>query len=652
MNRIIPSLSRRRFLLGATAMGLHPFTLHAASDQVHLRLIETTDVHVHLLAYDYYADQPVDTVGLARTASLIEQVRAEAGGGEGTLLLDAGDFLQGSPLGDYAVRAAPRDAPHPVMAAMNALGYDAAAIGNHEFNYGLDFLTHALAGARFPVLCANVLRGTIPAAPPLFTPYILLDRHLRDGAGQTHILRVGVIGFVPPQIMRWDHHHLTGKVMAIDILAAAERYLPEMRERGADLIIALAHTGIGSARAHAGMENAAVPLARMPLIDGALLGHSHRVFPGPDYRGFRAVDIDAGTVSGTPAVMAGFWGSHMGLIDLLLGRDGGRWRILASESVARPIATAQRPSRALVPSAPSVRRAVHKAHTGALAYLRRPVGTSQAPLHSYFALVAPSTAVALINQAQAWSVRTHLAGTAWQDWPVLSAAAPFRVGYGGPENYTDIPAGAITMRNLADLYRYPNTVQALDINGAVLRAWLERSASMFARLIPRETEQTLIDPRFRAYNFDVISGVRYQIDLSKPARYHPRGGLVNKTARRDTAHRIVDLRFADRPVTNEDRFVLATNSFRASGGGRFPVGDHRVILRTPETNRRAIERYVQAHQGIMATHHDTWSLRAMPGTSAVFTTGPGAARYAARSGLALTELGLNRAGYLRYRLDL
>ncbi|MGI9500684.1 MAG: metallophosphoesterase, partial [Geminicoccaceae bacterium] len=260
---IDPYLSRRLFLAStastcALAM-LHPFSARANADKAHLRLMETTDLHVHVYPYDYYADKPIDTVGLARTASIIEAIRAEA---TNTLLVDNGDFLQGNPMGDYIAyeRGMREGDVHPMISAMNTVDFAVSTVGNHEFNYGLDFLMKTVAGAGFPVVCANVAKGSLAAGPRdddlLFEPYVILDKTVLDGAGKEHPIRIGVIGFVPPQIMTWDRRHLEGSVDTRDIVQTARAWVPEIREAGADIVIALSHSGIGSARHSDRMENA------------------------------------------------------------------------------------------------------------------------------------------------------------------------------------------------------------------------------------------------------------------------------------------------------------------------------------------------------------------------------------------------------------
>ncbi|MCV2867636.1 bifunctional 2',3'-cyclic-nucleotide 2'-phosphodiesterase/3'-nucleotidase [Defluviimonas sp. WL0002] len=652
------ALTRRGFLAGTAAgtslIALHPFSARAATNQAHLRIMETTDLHVHVFPYDYYSDRPVDTAGLARTAAIIETIRAEAAN---SLLIDNGDFLQGNPMGDYiAYERGMKDGDlHPVIAAMNVLNFDASTLGNHEFNYGLDFLLKSVAGAAFPVVSANVSKrlGASPREDvTLLRPYVILDRVVTDGAGRDHPIRVGVIGFVPPQIMSWDRRHLEGNVSTRDIVATAEAWVPQMREDGCDIVIALNHSGIGGAERVEGMENAAVPLARVEGIDAILTGHSHLVFPSPSFEGFAGVDATAGTISGKPGVMAGFWGSHLGLIDLLLERDGNSWRVVSFTSEARPIFQRgeDRKITPLVDSVETVLASVQTDHDQTLDYIRRAVGRTTAPLHSYFALVADDPSVQVVSIAQTWYIAEMMKGTPHEGLPILSAAAPFKAGgRGGPDYYTDVPAGDVAIKNVADLYLYPNTIRAVRVTGAEVKNWLERSAGLFNQIMPGVPDQPLINPDFPSYNFDVIDGVHYEIDLSQPSKYGPKGEDLNPSA-----SRIVNLTHKGQPVDPTAEFIVATNNYRASGGGDFPgaKGDT-IVFEGPDTNRDIIVRYILEKGTIDPSVDANWRFAAMPGTSVLFDTGPRAAAHLADvKGLSIEPAGDGPDGFARFRITL
>ncbi len=648
-------LSRRGFIAGSSAMiALHPFSVKAQAGQAHLRIMETTDIHVHVYPYDYYADAEIDTVGLARTASLIGDIRAEA---TNSVLFDNGDFLQGNPLGDYIAyeRGMPEGATHPVVTAMNTLGFDASTLGNHEFNYGLDFLMNSVSGAAFPVVSANVVTtmGTIPTEDEtLVPPYVILERTLTDGAGETRPIRIGVIGFAPPQIMNWDRKHLEGKVEARDIVNAATAWVPRLRAEGADIVVALCHSGIGAAAHTEGMENAAIPLAGVEGIDVILTGHSHLVFPGPDYADTEGVDAEAGLINGKPAVMAGFWGSHMGLIDLMLEHDGEGWSVAGAQVEARPIYARgeDRSITALVDSDAEVLDSIAQEHQETLDYVRRAVGKSDAPLHSYFALVADDPSVQIVSNAQTWYIEQMMQGTENEGLPILSAAAPFKAGgRGGPEYFTDVPAGDVAIRNVADLYLYPNTVRAVKVTGAQVKDWLERSAGMFNQIEPGKQGQVLLNDDFPSYNFDVIDGVSYKIDLSQPMKFDRDGNVINP----DT-NRITDLQFQGQPIDPAQQFIIATNNYRAGGGGSFPGADgSTTVFEGPDTNRDVIVRYIVDKGTVSPSADANWSFLPMDGTTVLFDTGPKAAGYIdSIKGVEIAPAGDGPEGFARFEIRL
>lgn len=631
----------------------HPFSASAVEGQVHLRIMQTTDLHAQIFPYDYYNDQPAAGLGLAHTAGLIAAVRATS---VNTLLLDNGDLLQGSALGDriaYDRGLKPGDL-HPVIAAMNVTGYDAATLGNHEFNYGLTFLTSALARSKFPFVSANALvkKGANARKDKrLLPPYVLLDRKMRDCAGKLHPIRIGVLGLLPPQIVTWDETLLRGVIQSRDMVETAAALIPEMKEAGADIIIALAHTGIGEPQHYDGMENAGRPLARLPGIDALITGHTHMLFPSQQFANVAGIDITRGTVDGTPTVMAGFWGSHLGVIDLKLRRDAGVWHVLEGESQLLPVTQleADGTRRPLVKPVPQVLKAAQKQHDATLEYMRFPIGETLQPLHSYFALVKSCTSVQIICRAQRRYIAEKLAKTEHAGLPLLSAAAPFKVGgWAGPDHYTDIPAGPMYQRSVADLYCFPNTICALRLCGADLVEWLERSAAAFHQVVPGKQDQALLNDDFPSYNFDVILGLTYEIDPTQPARYSASGALLNPKA-----HRIRHLCYQGKPIDLAAEFIVATNNYRASTHAAFN-GTHtaRMVFEASVTIRNVLLNEISRASPLAIDCEATWSLTPMPGTSFVFESSPKAARFLpALKEQTILYLGETPAGFGRYRLQ-
>ncbi|MDH6268607.1 2',3'-cyclic-nucleotide 2'-phosphodiesterase/3'-nucleotidase [Rhizobium sp. SG_E_25_P2] len=640
---------------GTTLIMLHPFAARAAANQAHLRLMETTDIHVALYPYDYYADGPDDKQGLARTASIIDTIRAEAGN---SMLIDNGDFLQGNPLGDYIAyeRGMQNGEIHPVVKAMNLLGYDCGTLGNHEFNYGLDYMFNVVRGATFPYVCANLTKGQL-ASDPLkdelfFPPYKIVEKNIKDGAGKDAVIKIGFIGFVPPQIMVWDSKNLEGKANTRDIVEAARAWVPRIKEDGADIVVALSHSGIDATGQKERMENASLYLAGVEGVDAIFTGHQHLVFPGPKtWDGMAGVDPVKGALQGKPAVMGGFWGSHLGLIDLLIEQDGGRWKIVDFTCEARPIYHREdKKVVADVKDKPEIIAAVKPEHEATLAYVRRPVGKTSAPLFSYFALVADDPSVQIVNNAQTWYVADLFKDGEFKDLPLLSAAAPFKSGgRGGPDYYTNVATGDIAIKNVADLYLYPNTLRVVAITGAEVKNWLEMSAGIFNRVEPGARDVDLINPDFPSYNFDVIDGVTYEIDLSQPAKYDKDGNLVQAEA-----SRIRNLSFAGKPIDPTQKFAVATNNYRAGGGGNFPdIKDDKVILAAPDTNRDVLVRYIMREGTINPTADGNWRFTPVAGATAIFETGPKARDFLTSiKDVKIQDAGDGKDGYAKFRLVL
>jgi 2',3'-cyclic-nucleotide 2'-phosphodiesterase (5'-nucleotidase family) len=480
-----------------------------AATEGRLVLMGTTDLHGWVLPYDYYTGQRTDN-GLAVLVPLIDSVRAA--NPERTVLVESGDLLQGNPM-DFVYRRLAEGEVHPLIRAMNLVGYDAAAIGNHEFNYGIPHLDRATADARFPVISANVFRaGTREHA---YRPYTIVERTV---GGRT--VRIGIIGVTPPGVMIWDRDNVQGKLDFHDIVGSVRPVVAEVRERGADIVLVAAHSGLegssyDTAATGVPTENASSAMAReIPGIDVIFMGHTHR-------------EVADTTINGVLVQQAKNWGTSLAVAELDLRWDAGRWTIgLKHGRILRP---------APGTSAPRIEAAMADAHERTRAYVAQVIGTSQDEWTSALARTRDTPILDLINEVQ-----TRVTGAE------LSAASAFSLT-------ARIPRGPVTVADVAGLYVYDNTLKAVRISGAQLRAYLEKSAEYYLPC-PASACETLTNPSVPGYNYDVVSGVDYALDLTKPV-----------------GQRLVKLERNGRPVAPADSFTIALNNYRASGSGGFSM---------------------------------------------------------------------------------
>jgi 2',3'-cyclic-nucleotide 2'-phosphodiesterase/3'-nucleotidase len=630
-------------------------------------LLETTDLHSNVVGYDYYKLAPDSSLGLDRTATLIAQARAQY---PNNLLFDNGDTIQGTALADWQALAQPVrcDQVLGIYKVMNGLKYDGGGIGNHEFNYGLPFLGQvtgsrfdvagvarrktACAGPAFPQVLANIY--SVKTHQPLFAPYRIIEKTINalsaDGQPVSATIKVGIIGFTPPTILSWDKRNLEGKVYAEGLRETAQKFIPEMRAKGADIVVAISHGGLDDSPYAPSMENGNWYLAQVPGIDAMLLGHSHQTFPdaGSTVAQFNLPGVDKvrGTVHGVPTVMANLWGKHLGVIGLHLRRDGQRWVVDKEQTTveARGIARAD---KSLVAADPGVLATIAQEHAATIAYVKTPVGKTDFRLSSYFSDVGDSSALEVVNQAQtayaARYIKTNLPKLA--GLPLLSMTAAFKSGFAGPADYTDVAPGSLALNNAADLYLYPNALYVVKISGADLKGWLETAAKRFNTIDPAKTApQELINPNHPSFNFDTVTSpdFSYRIDVTKPV-----------------GQRIVAMAWRGKAVDPAQVFLVATNNYRASGGGNFPGLDGgKTVLASPDTNRDVLIAYVRATRTLTRAANGaarSWQFAQVKTTGpVVFHSAPGKLALAREAGIDnVSELQADDGkGFAVYAVDL
>jgi len=642
-----------------------------AGSTAELAVLETTDLHSNVVGYDYFKLAPEPSLGLDRTASLIAQARRDF---PNTLLFDNGDTVQGNALGDYQATVDPLRCGKllGIYKAMKKIGYDGIGIGNHDFNFGLAYLGQVTgrrfevagvkprrcAGPGFPVVLANVY--STKTRKPLFEPYRILTKRIHavdaDGKPVEASVKVGIIGFTPPAILNWDRRWLAGKVYTEGLVETAKRYLPEMRAKGAELVVAISHGGVDDSPYSPTMENGNYYLAQRSGefggIDALLLGHSHQLFPNPasTVAQFNLPQVDKvkGRVFGVPTVMANLWGKNLGVVRLQLRHDGKHWRVQDDRTVVESRST-QQPDKSFVTPDPEVMALVREEHEATIRYVRTPIGSADFRMSTYFADVGDVSAIQVVNQAQADYLRRYVAANLPQyaGLPLLSVSAAFKSGAAGAADYTDVAAGDLALNNAADLYLYPNALALVKVDGAGLKAWLEKAATRFNTIDPNKTEpQELINTGFAGYNFDMVTAkeLSYEIDVTQPP-----------------GSRIGALQLRGAPLEAGQEFLVATNNYRASGGGNFPGLDgSKTVLAAPDASRDVLIAYIKAVRHLARAANGSqrsWRFaRVQTKGPVVFHSAPGKLALARAAGLdnvsVLREDDGQGKGFALYAVDL
>ncbi|MET8952714.1 bifunctional metallophosphatase/5'-nucleotidase [Streptomyces sp. NPDC004393] len=506
-------------------------------------ILGTTDLHSHVFDWDYYkdaaySDKAGNSVGVGRVATLIKQQR-EAKGEDRVLLVDAGDIIQGTSLAYYYARVDPitgtdgKHGPrHPMAVAMNHMRYDAAALGNHEFNYGIDTLRKFESQCHFPLLGANALDAK--TLRPAFQPYTV-KRICVPGAPD---IKVGILGLTNPGIALWDKDNVSGKMVFPGLVEQAKKYVPRLRALGCDIVFLTDHSGLDGSSSYGSelpyVENASNLVAeQVPGIDAILVGHTH-------------VEVPSYTVkneqTGEDVLLSEpyCWGMRLTVFDFEVELHHGQWRVTDKK--------AQTLNPNGVEEDPEITRLLKADHDLVVKYVNTPVGTCTQDLSAAESCWKDVPIMDFIHQVQMATVATGLS-TADAALPLISVAAPF-------SRTADIPAGNVTIKDIAGLYIYDNTLYGKKLTGAQLKDYLEYGAKYYHQ-VPAGTKvdtATLTNANsFWDYMYDTAAGVDYDIDIAQPE-----------------GSRIKNLSYKGAPVADDQVFVVAVNNYRANGGSGYP----------------------------------------------------------------------------------
>lgn len=593
---------------------------------IDFKVLAISDLHANLMNYDYYTGATTSDSGLVKTATLIKEQKKLANKSEkkevdNVLLVDNGDTIQGTPLAHlYAVKNPVKEGQkYPVYEALESLGFDMTTIGNHEVNYGMDFINQIVkANSSMGTVCANVRYSD--SGKLAFDPYKIIEETVVDSNGKERTLKIGVTGVVPTQILNWDKVILNDEIVVDEMDESVKKYTDIMKnEENADIVVVLAHTGYGDETTDAtGAENAGYAISMIEGVDVVVGGHVHRS---------AKYNVEQKNGDKVQYVQPLNNGKELGVVDLKINviedNDGK-----VSYEIDDNKTTINNLSAKNVENDKATEELVKEYHEATDAYVNEKSGEITKDLNSFFTLVADDPSLQIVSDAQKDYVEKLIANndpvlSKYADLPILSAAAPFKAG-SSAGNYVDIKAGGLAIRDLSNLYKFDNTVSVIKLSGSDVKEWLEFCANMFNTIDPNSTEeQDLINRDFPTFNFDVLDGVEYEVDVTQAPKYNKNGEVINPDS-----SRIYNLTYNGQPLDLEQEFLIATNNYRA-GGNSFPwQGRQEIVYNSTDESRDVLKQYIEAAGKLEPSVDNNWKFKGInTNAKIVFTSHENGANY-------------------------
>lgn len=593
---------------------------------VDFSIMAISDLHANLMNYDYYTGGTTNNSGLVKVSTLINQYKEKVDKKkddkkiDNALVVDNGDTIEGTPLANFFAKKNPvkPGTQYPVYKALEEVGFDATTIGNHELNYGLDFIKQITNDNKsMATVCANV--NDTKTGKPVFNPYKIVEEKVIDSNGEERTLKIGITGVVPPQVMNWDALLLRGKINVNDMTESVKKYVPQMKAEGADIILVLAHTGYGDENTSnvKNKENAGYDIANVEGVDLVIGGHVHKSFK-------KEVKKANGDI--VQYIQPLNNGRELGVAELKidLEENNGKIEYKINDAASKIDAVSVKD----VPNDEVLVQKVKEYHDATENYVNTPSGEITKDLNSFFTLVADDASVQIVTDAQRKFVEKSIKDgeeslVKYKDLPLLSAGAPFKAG-SSAGNYVDIKAGGLALKDLSNLYKYDNTLTVIKLKGKDIKEWLELSAVMFNTIDTNsKEEQDLINRDFPTFNFDVIDGVNYEIDVTQNPKYDKDGNVINANSQR-----IVNLTYNEKPINLEQDFLIATNNYRAGGNG-FPWnGKQEIVYSGTYENRQAVADYIEAAGKLEPTVDNNWKFKSVDtDAKVIFTSHENGAKY-------------------------
>lgn len=599
----------------STPAGSTPASPPPVGSRATIGVLATTDLESNLLSYDYYKGTADPSFGFERTATLIAQARREF---PNTVLFDVGDTIAGNALADYQARGNPLPCNQTlaVYKVMNAAGYAGGTLGDEDFSYGLPYLSQvtgsrldvdglpapaqqpACGGPTFPLVLANVISAR--TNQPLFPPYAIIDKAVTatapDGSTVSGTVKIGILGLTTPSLTQWYQDKLGSAVYTTGVVEAEQKYVPEMRAKGADMIIVLSHGGIDTTSYSPTMENGSYWVAVQQNFDALLFGHAHMVFPDPSALSPPGTNIVAGVVSDRWAASADYWGRDLGVIRFDLVWSGSGWTFDQTKTHVES-RSIQNADGSYVAADPGVLATISAEHQATLAYMQQPIGTTDFRMSTYFSDLGDPGALQVVNQAMT-EYATHYLQQHFPQYasaPVIALNATFQAGDGGANDYIDIAPGNLTLADVGKLYQAPYRIAAVALSSSQLRNWLNNAAQW--RLngyewlppgpVPLRVSSLGIDVGPDNFDMAAASGLSYEIDL------YPTGDRVTNLAWNGVPLPVF-------PQPDNGPYIVVTTDYRVQGGGYdySSIDPRAVVFSTHVPVRDIVSDYIREHGAI------------------------------------------------------
>ena len=528
-----------------------------------LRLMYTTDTHGQINDMDYQRQTRV-VRGLNRISTMMKVARREMND-QNCMAFDVGDNIMDYTT-DFIYDADPF-AIQPVYKALAKLNYDAITVGNHEFDYGLDYLIDQLngSGLKDKVILSNVT-SKYSGEFIYGKENRIIEKEVVDYNGYTHIVKVGLFGAAPPNLSSRTEKS-TASLKTVGFCETAAIEVQKLKEQGADIIVALAHTGVGTENPSPNAANAGYGMTKVDGLDVILGGHQHIYFPDSSYSYLPGIDPNTWMVNGTRFLVMRAQARSLGIVDLNLSFDAeGHVCIDSSDYDIRKVTSNVTPD-------PAIDETMDKWGPKITAASSVKIGDiGEHRWSTYMAQLESNPILQTVQNAQRAYGYQYILQNApdFAGFPLICATRYGMYGNESGQEYGDV-TGAISAGRIQDFARYQQYEYIYWITGAQLKEWIEWTASVYQQpgtsgqsqwgdsiiadyVRNRNGESLVTSDNVREWkNYFLFGGIEYTINPQVPSRYSMRGDRISDY------ERVTSLTMNGVPITPEQQFVIVTD---------------------------------------------------------------------------------------------